>query len=45
MDSRFTTVKMIKGIRATSKGAMHVIGLVKMGTRKYDVGGQSLHIA
>jgi hypothetical protein len=43
MDSWFTSSEMIKEIRRIGKGAMHVIGLVKMGNQKYNVDGKLLH--
>jgi hypothetical protein len=43
MDSWFTSSEMIRSIRAIAKGAMHVIGLAKMGNQKYSVNGKMLH--
>jgi len=43
MDSWFTSSEMIKDIREIANGAMHVIGLVKVGNKKYQVNDKMLH--
>ncbi|MDR0748465.1 MAG: transposase [Tannerellaceae bacterium] len=43
MDSWFTSSEIIREIRKTGKGAMHVIGLVKVSNQKYAVKGRMLH--
>jgi hypothetical protein len=44
MDSWFTSSQMIREIRKTAGGAMHVIGLVKLGNQKYTIEGKLMHI-
>ncbi len=41
-DSWFTCAKLITLCRSLAKGTMHVLAMVKDGTRKYIVGGESL---
>ena len=43
MDSWFTNDYMIKSIRSIKKGAMHLLGMCKMDTRKYRVNGKELN--
>ncbi|MCP3932181.1 MAG: transposase [Bacteroidetes bacterium] len=43
MDSWFTNDYMIKSIRSIKNGAMHLLGMCKMDTRKYRVNGKELN--
>ena len=43
MDSWFTNDYMIKSIRSIKDGAMHLLGMCKMDTRKYRVNGKELN--
>ena len=43
MDSWFVNDFMIKGIRAIKNGAMHLLGMCKIDTRKYLVSGKELN--
>jgi hypothetical protein len=43
MDSWFTNDYMIKSIRSIKKGAMHLLGMCKIDTRKYSVNGKELN--
>lgn len=44
-DSWFTCLKLVKAVRALAKGAVHFLGMAKLGSRKYGWKGQSLTLA
>jgi hypothetical protein len=43
MDSWFTNDYVIKSIRSIKNGALHFLGMCKIDSRKYDVGGKPLN--
>jgi hypothetical protein len=43
MDSWFVNDYMIKGVRAIKNGAMHLLGMCKIDTRIYQIGGKELN--
>lgn len=43
MDSWFTNDYVIKSIRSIKNGALHFLGMCKIDSRKYDIGGKQLN--
>lgn len=43
MDSWFTNDRVIKSIRSIKNGALHFLGMCKIDSRKYDIGGKLLN--